>query len=144
MLVSDGSAWILIPSGDEPSGTVTSIAAGAGLNTTSNDTAIDGGTITSSGTIYLTKTGVTEGSYGDSTAQTPGYGSTFKVPYITVDKYGRITGASEHTVKIPECSSLFASILAIVPLQLLSYYVAKEKGLDVDKPRNLAKSVTVE
>jgi len=50
----------------------------------------------------------------------------------------------QHTVKIPECSPLFASILAIVPLQLLSYYVAKEKGLDVDKPRNLAKSVTVE
>ncbi len=50
----------------------------------------------------------------------------------------------QHIVKIPECSPLFSSILAIIPLQLLAYYVAKEKGLDVDKPRNLAKSVTVE
>ena len=99
--ISDGSSWILIPSGDEPSGTVTNIAAGAGLNTTSADTSTDGGSISSSGTLYLTKSGATAGSYGDSSAQTPGYGSTFKVPYITVDKYGRVTGISEHTVKIP-------------------------------------------
>ncbi len=45
---------------------------------------------------------------------------------------------------IPETNPLVSPILSIVPLQLLSYYVAKDKGLDVDKPRNLAKSVTVE
>lgn len=45
---------------------------------------------------------------------------------------------------IPETNSLISPVLSVVPLQLLSYYVAKEKGLDVDKPRNLAKSVTVE
>lgn len=100
-VISNGSAWTVIPSGDEPSGTVTSIAAGAGLNTTSNDTATDGGTITSSGTLYLTKSGATAGSYGPSANAEPGYGSTFNVPYLTVDKYGRVTAVSTKTVKIP-------------------------------------------
>lgn len=50
----------------------------------------------------------------------------------------------EFVFSIPKTNSYLSSILAIVPLQLLSYYIAKEKGLDVDKPRNLAKSVTVE
>ena len=45
--------------------------------------------------------GATSGSYGDSNNQTPSYGGTFKVPYVTVDAYGHITGISEHTVKIP-------------------------------------------
>lgn len=45
---------------------------------------------------------------------------------------------------IPKINPLLSPILSIIPLQLLAYYVAKEKGLDVDKPRNLAKSVTVE
>ena len=50
----------------------------------------------------------------------------------------------ESIVKIPEISKEISPILSIIPLQLLSYYIAVEKGLDVDKPRNLAKSVTVE
>lgn len=45
---------------------------------------------------------------------------------------------------LPEVNPLFAPVLAILPLQLLSYYIAVGKGCDVDKPRNLAKSVTVE
>lgn len=45
---------------------------------------------------------------------------------------------------IPKIDSRFAASLAIIPLQLLGYYVSATKGLDVDKPRNLAKSVTVE
>ena len=45
---------------------------------------------------------------------------------------------------IPNTNPLISPIISIIPLQLLSYYIAKEKGLDVDKPRNLAKSVTVE
>ena len=51
---------------------------------------------------------------------------------------------SNFTVYIPRCDELFAPILAAVPLQLLGYYVSVSRGLDVDKPRNLAKSVTVE
>ena len=50
----------------------------------------------------------------------------------------------DEVVKIPETNTFLSPILSIVPLQLLSYYISKEKGLDVDKPRNLAKSVTVE
>lgn len=55
----------------------------------------------------------------------------------------------EHTnfdriIKIPETNPFLSPILAIIPLQLFAYYITKEKGLDVDKPRNLAKSVTVE
>ena len=48
------------------------------------------------------------------------------------------------TVTIPKTHPFISPILSIVPLQLFSYYISKEKGLDVDKPRNLAKSVTVE
>lgn len=47
-------------------------------------------------------------------------------------------------IEIPETMSLLSPVLSVVPLQLFSYYVAKAKGFDVDKPRNLAKSVTVE
>ena len=47
-------------------------------------------------------------------------------------------------ITVPDTDTLLSPILAIVPLQLLSYYISKAKGLDVDKPRNLAKSVTVE
>ncbi len=53
-------------------------------------------------------------------------------------------GNYDYIIRIPDCNRLLAPILAIVPLQIISYYVAKEKKLDVDKPRNLAKSVTVE
>ena len=48
------------------------------------------------------------------------------------------------TIEIPETNPFISPILSIVPLQLFAYYISKEKGLDVDKPRNLAKSVTVE
>ena len=47
-------------------------------------------------------------------------------------------------IEIPETNPFISPILSIVPLQLFAYYISKEKGLDVDKPRNLAKSVTVE
>jgi len=49
----------------------------------------------------------------------------------------------ETVIKIPEISTEISPLVSIVPLQLLAYYISKEKGLDVDKPRNLAKSVTV-
>ena len=50
----------------------------------------------------------------------------------------------DFVLQIPETSPFVSPILSIIPLQLFSYYISKEKGLDVDKPRNLAKSVTVE
>ncbi len=51
---------------------------------------------------------------------------------------------SDHVIEVPETSDLLAPILSIVPLQLLAYYIAVRRGCDVDQPRNLAKSVTVE
>ena len=51
---------------------------------------------------------------------------------------------ADFTVYIPKTDPHFATSLAVIPLQLLGYYVSVNKGLDVDKPRNLAKSVTVE
>ena len=50
----------------------------------------------------------------------------------------------ETIINIPEVATELSPVLSIIPLQLLAYYISKEKGLDVDKPRNLAKSVTVE
>ena len=50
----------------------------------------------------------------------------------------------DFTVYIPKVDEHFIGSLSVVPLQLLGYYVSVAKGLDVDKPRNLAKSVTVE
>jgi len=51
---------------------------------------------------------------------------------------------SDHVFEIPECEELFSPVLAVIPLQLLAYHRAVALGRDVDRPRNLAKSVTVE
>lgn len=55
-----------------------------------------------------------------------------------------IEKAADYTIYIPRTNQYFTNSLAIIPLQLFGYYVAVGKGCDVDKPRNLAKSVTVE
>lgn len=55
-----------------------------------------------------------------------------------------IEDTADFTVYIPKTDEHFATSLAVIPLQLMGYYVSVSKGLDVDKPRNLAKSVTVE
>ncbi len=57
---------------------------------------------------------------------------------------GMTSKVADHAIEIPETSDLLAPILSIVPLQLLSYHIAVRRGCDVDQPRNLAKSVTVE
>jgi glucosamine--fructose-6-phosphate aminotransferase (isomerizing) len=51
---------------------------------------------------------------------------------------------ADHVIELPPCSELLGPILEIVPLQLLAYHIAVRRGCDVDQPRNLAKSVTVE
>ena len=53
-------------------------------------------------------------------------------------------GHFDYVINIPETNPLISPILSVIPMQLLAYYISKQKGLDVDKPRNLAKSVTVE
>ena len=55
-----------------------------------------------------------------------------------------IESIANHFIEIPECDELIAPILANIPLQLLSYHIAEKKDCNVDQPRNLAKSVTVE
>lgn len=65
---------------------------------------------------------------------------------VSVSKTGK-SGIKEHsneTIYIPECRDEISPLLSVVPLQLFAYYVAKEKGCNIDKPKNLAKSVTVE
>ena len=55
-----------------------------------------------------------------------------------------IRGLADDTMVVPEADEIVAPMLSVIPLQLLSYYIGIAKGCDVDKPRNLAKSVTVE
>ena len=55
-----------------------------------------------------------------------------------------IPGMADDTIFVPESDELIAPLLSVIPLQLLSYYVGIAKGCNVDMPRNLAKSVTVE
>jgi len=55
-----------------------------------------------------------------------------------------IKSMADHVMEVPEVDELLAPLLSVIPTQLLSYYIGVKLGLDVDKPRNLAKSVTVE
>ncbi len=63
---------------------------------------------------------------------------------VTCEGNKEIEKAADYVIYIPETNPYFANSLAIIPLQLFGYYVSVGKGCDVDKPRNLAKSVTVE
>lgn len=63
---------------------------------------------------------------------------------VTIEGNKAIEKAADYVIYIPETNPYFTNSLAIIPLQLFSYYVAVGRGCDVDKPRNLAKSVTVE
>lgn len=67
-----------------------------------------------------------------------------KLAGITVNSNHKADETLDFNVLIPKTDPYFAPSLAVIPLQLLAYYVSVAKGLDVDKPRNLAKSVTVE
>jgi glucosamine--fructose-6-phosphate aminotransferase (isomerizing) len=55
-----------------------------------------------------------------------------------------VTEVADQTLFVPEADWILQPILAIIPLQLLAYYIARLNGLNVDQPRNLAKTVTVE
>ena len=63
---------------------------------------------------------------------------------IATDGDDSVTPYADHLIRIPDTKSLLTPLLTIVPMQVLSAEVARAKGLDVDQPRNLAKSVTVE
>ncbi len=63
---------------------------------------------------------------------------------LTNSKDTKLNDLFENIIRVPEVDELYSPLLAIVPLQLLAYYIAEFLGKDVDQPRNLAKSVTVE
>lgn len=67
-----------------------------------------------------------------------------RVIAVITEGDANIPGVADDTFFIPEADNLISPILSVVPLQLFSYYIGVKKGYDVDKPRNLAKSVTVE
>lgn len=67
-----------------------------------------------------------------------------KVIAVASKENRAVENEAEHTLYIPDCHPLLAPVLTAVYLQLFGYYVAAVKGCDIDKPRNLAKSVTVE
>ncbi len=67
-----------------------------------------------------------------------------KVIAVITENDTTISGMADDVMIVPEADELVAPMLSVIPLQLLSYYTGVSKGLDVDKPRNLAKSVTVE
>jgi len=67
-----------------------------------------------------------------------------KIISLVSGKDGKIKELSEFLLKVPETNELLSPILNVVPLQLLAYYIADLKGLDVDHPKNLAKAVSVE
>ena len=63
---------------------------------------------------------------------------------LTNEGHTEIEKDTDYTLYVPKTNPYFTNSLAILPLQLFAYYVSLGRGLDVDKPRNLAKSVTVE
>lgn len=67
-----------------------------------------------------------------------------KVIAIATTNDNQIDNLADYSIKIPTTRSILMPILTVIPLQLLAYHIAMKKGLNVDQPRNLAKSVTVE
>ena len=63
---------------------------------------------------------------------------------VATDGDGRIEALADHVLWVPDCSWMLSPVLTTIPLQLLAYHIAVLRGCDVDQPRNLAKSVTVE
>lgn len=67
-----------------------------------------------------------------------------KIIAIVTENDTQMSSLADHTLEIPEVDEIFSPILSVIPLQLLSYHIATMRGCNVDQPRNLAKSVTVE
>ena len=63
---------------------------------------------------------------------------------VTSEGSPDLGGLVDHQLRVPVSRSLLSPVLTVIPLQLLAYHIAVLRGCDVDRPRNLAKSVTVE
>src|SRR5215468_6347242 len=83
--------------------------------------------------------------YEKSLANVKGFKSQkAQVIALASEKDAQVPRLADHTILLPQTSELLAPILEIVPLQIFAYYMAVKRGLDVDRPRNLVKSVTLE
>ena len=71
----------------------------------------------------------------------PGHG---RIIAVVTDEARELEGKVDHIIRVPQTIPLLQPVLTTVPLQLLAYHMAMIRGSDVDQPRNLAKSVTVE
>jgi len=67
-----------------------------------------------------------------------------KVLSVVTENSAKVKEVSDDFIEIPDASDIFLPVLGVIALQLFAYYIAYEKGCDIDKPKNLAKSVTVE
>lgn len=67
-----------------------------------------------------------------------------KIIAVVTENDTQMSSLADHTLEIPEVDEIFSPILSVIPLQLLSYHISTMRGCNVDQPRNLAKSVTVE
>ena len=67
-----------------------------------------------------------------------------KIIAVVTEHDTQMSSLADHVLEIPEVDEIFSPILSVIPLQLLSYHIATMRGCNVDQPRNLAKSVTVE
>jgi len=67
-----------------------------------------------------------------------------RVIAVVTEGNGELRGKVDHVISIPKTLDMLTPILATIPLQLLAYHIAVMRGCNVDQPRNLAKSVTVE
>jgi glucosamine--fructose-6-phosphate aminotransferase (isomerizing) len=63
---------------------------------------------------------------------------------VATEGSGQVAEYAEEVVEVPRTDWLLQPMLAVIPLQLLAYYIARARGLNIDQPRNLAKTVTVE
>jgi len=89
-----------------------------------------------SGESYI----VTDGRHRVEQAKARGGG----VMAVVTDGDSLMPSKSDHTLFVPEVSWMLSPVLTVIPLQMLAYHIAVLRGCDVDQPRNLAKSVTVE
>lgn len=115
--ISDGSTSTKLPT----SAAVAAFVEGKGytknvgtITDVSTAAPLSGSGTSGSVTITHMDSGVVAGSYGDSTNQTPSYGNTFKVPYVTVDKKGHVTAIDTHTVKIPESDNTDTKVIQTI------------------------------
>lgn len=105
---------------------ITLTAAAGSLTIAATNTTYSAGTgiSLSSGAFSLATSGVTKGSYGPSANASPSHSGTFSVPYLTVDKYGRVTAVSTKTITLPASGNTDTkvSISAVAPTSATSYY----------------------